>query len=93
MSAAHKNTMMTFAPTVAPLPNNLQEVLDPFDGPLHNNLAYNENHSYQTVPAAVGIQISTILNLPITNGLKIQPFPIVSSQNYDGIWTYQAIVS
>lgn len=77
---------MTFAPTVASLPNNLHEVLHPFENTLHNNL------SYHAIPATVGIPISTILDLPITIGLKTQHFPIVSTKNYDGIWTYQAIV-
>ena len=88
MSAAYANTMMTFAPTVSvvPLSNNLYQ----FPYAIRDNWSHYQNNSY---PAAVGIPIDTIFNLPVAIGVKIQPFPIVSRQTHNGMWTHEAIVN
>jgi hypothetical protein len=50
----------------------------------------NQNNSY---PATIGTPINTLLNLPIALVVNIQPLPIVSRQDNNGLWFHQAILN
>ena len=90
MSGTQVSTMMTFAPT---MPTSTVWPSNNFYQVPHQHVqvwSVNKNSSY---PATFGTPINTLLNLPIVIGTNIQPLPIFSRQDNNGLWVHEAILN